>query len=213
MKQTHAIVWGVVAVAVAASLIVAYYELPGGRLDQVYDSAYSKGQTAGAAGAGRYIPESDITMSASPTVLNYTSAVNASDDIATQTWQNTTLTISNDEETGYTTVLLTLQVTGEDDGLPDELEQNEFQVLVHTTSGDTWLFGSDDWDGEYHGGYKFDISANQQLTLTLSTTMDDCNDVFEDGKTHHISVYLYEYGVGVNGAGKVIEETKLTLNT
>lgn len=166
--------------------------------------------------APRYIEPSDIRMEVSPTTLNYSAAVNSSDDVATQTWKNATITLEVKDIPGVrekTTVRLTLQAPGEENGLPDELEQNEFQVYVHTTSGDTWLFGSDDWDGKYHSGYTFDISENQKMTITLATTMKACEDVFEDGKSHTITVYLWEPNVGLNGAGKVIDEITLTLET
>jgi len=67
-------------------------------------------------------------------------------------------------------VRITLKVANEDDGLPDALEKDEFQVYIHSTEGDTWLFGSSESDGEYHsGGYQFTIPANTVKTLTLAT--------------------------------------------
>ena len=215
MKQATTIfVIAILAGAVGAGAVYGYYALPGGKLDQVEQQAYNQGYNVGTSSATRYVPPANIDFSISPTTLNYTAAVNASDDVASATYENATITIENKEDTGSATVRITLKVSGEDDGLPDALEKDEFQVYIHSTEGNTWLFGSSESDGEYHsGGYQFTIPANTVKTLTLATMMSACNDVFENGKTYGITVYLYQVGAGVNGAGTVIDSEKLTLTT
>jgi len=207
-------VWIVVVAAATLIATVAVYET--GVIPSRVQEARLEQQRLDQQRQVTYVEPSDIRMSVSPSVLNYTAAVNASDDVATQTWKNATITLEVKDIPGTkdkTTVTLTLQAPGEDDGLPDELEQNEFQVYIYTTEGKTWLFGSDDWDGEYKGGYTFDMSENQEKEITLVTTMKACEDVFEDGETHTITLYLWEPGVGYGAQGKVIDEVTLTLET
>jgi len=216
MKNINAVIAIFVAVAMVGigvwGLMYYKYEGPGGEIDQA--AAAARAQQASIDALNRYTIPSDIDMSSTDTAFDYSSAVNASDDVATQTWDNiTTIQIENKETTGTATVRLTFQVTGEDDGLPTALEQNEMQFYIHTSTGDTWLFGSNDWDGDYHSGYTFDIAANSIITVTLASTMDDCNDVFSDGKTYHIDLYLWQPGVGVGGAGAVLDTLQLTLAT
>jgi len=210
MKDATAIL-AIVVVAIAVGVLAyAYYE--GYVIPERIAQEKVKWQMAQP--TVTYIEPSDIRMEADPTVLNYTAAVNASDDVATQTWQNTTITFTVKEispsKGGKTTVTLTLNPSGEEEGLPTELKQDEFEIYVYGVDGSkTYLFK----DGKYTGGYTFDISENQIKELTLATTMYACQDVFEDGKTHTITLYLYEPGVGLNGAGKVIDYITLTLTT
>lgn len=213
MKDT-AVMMGVVVV-VAIIVTVGFYEVY--RLPQETESLRQQVTQLQAQLSQRvsYIEPSDIRLAADPTVLNYTADVNASDDVATQVWHNTTIDIDVKDipNRDMTTVRLTLAPPGEDEGLPDDLEQNEFQVYITTTTGSTvYLFGKD-WNGEYQNGWTFDISENEAMTVTLCTSMKACNDIFEDGQTHTIYLYLYEPNVGVNGQGKVIDYLTLTLNT
>jgi len=205
----------VIGMLVAGAFVYGLYEAPGGIKERYGDQRYAQGRAAGQAAAVTYVPlskvEFDITGS---TTLNYTAEVNASDDVATRAWENTTISIKNKEDSGIAHLRLALRVPGEEDGLPDELEQEEFMVYITDASGTTthYLFGDDDWDGEYHN-YDFDLSASSSLTYTLATSMKACNDIFENGQSLSIEIYLWERDAGLNGQGAVIDSEKLTLET
>ena len=168
-----------------------------------------------------YIQPSDIRMSipsGASSILNYTAAVNSTDDVAAQAWANTTIHFSvksiAPSKNGQTTVWLKLKVPGQEDGLPVALQKNEFQMFTYTASGaKTWLWGYSDWTGGFKAGVPITLANNQELDINLATTMKACNDVFEDGQSYTITLYLWEPGVGPYGNGAVIDTLTLTLET
>ena len=168
-----------------------------------------------------YIEPSDIRMSipsGSSSTLNYTAAVNSTDDVASTTYQNTTIkfTVKSiaPSKNGQTTVWLKLRVPGQEDGLPTELQQDEFQIYAYTATGTkTWLWGTSDWQGGFKPGVPITLAENQETEINLATVMKACNDVFEDGQSYTITLYLWEPGTGPYGNGAVVDTITLTLET
>lgn len=167
---------------------------------------------------GGYIEPSDIRMSATSTTLNYTAAVNSTDDVASETYKNLTihLTVKSiaPSKNGETTVWLKLRASGQDDGLPVELQKDEFQIYAYTATGTkTWLWGTSDWQGGFKSGVPITLAENQETDINIATVMNACNDVFEDGQTYKITLYLWEPGTGPYGNGDVVDTLTLTLET
>ena len=168
-----------------------------------------------------YIQPSDIRMSVPSTAtstLNYTAAVNASDDVTSTTYKNTSIHFKvksiAPSKNGQTTVWLKLKVSGYEDGLPAALQKDEFQVYAYTTGGPhTWLWGTSDWQGGFKAGLPITLAENQEFDVNIATVMKECNDVFEDGQSYTITFYLWEPGVGPYGNGAVIDTLTMTLET
>lgn len=168
-----------------------------------------------------YVEPSDIRMSVpsgSPTTLDYSAAVDANGTVAATTYQNTSIHFAvksiAPSKNGQTTVWLKLQVAGQEDGLPAELQQNEFQMYTYTSTGTkTWLWGSSDWQGGFKAGVPITLAENQETNINLATAIKDCSGVFEDGQTYTITLYLFEPGTGPHGNGAVVDTLALTLTT
>ena len=223
MKDMNALAIGVVMLIAGVAITAGLYEgniIPA-RMQQVEQTYQQQIAQLSQQAAQGYIQPSDIRMSVpsgSPTVFNYTAAVNASDDVATQSWANTSIHFAVKDiapsKGGTTTVWLKLQVAGQDDGLPAALQKNEFQVYAYTTgTPKTWLWGTSDWQGGFKAGVPITLAANQEFDLNLATTMKACNDVFEDGQSYTVTLYLWEPGTGPHGNGDVVDTLTFTLNT
>lgn len=226
MKDNSALVLGVVMLVVGLVIGGAFaYEQQQGnisKLKQTYNQQIQNlQQQLQQAQYTGYVEPSDIRMSIPSTAsstLNYTDAVNASDDVATQSWANTSIHFQvksiAPSKNGETTVWLKLRVSGQDDGLPTALQKNEFQVYAYTTgTPKTWLWGTSDWQGGFKAGVPITLAENQEFDLNLATTMKACNDVFEDGQSYTITLYLWEPGTGPHAQGAVVDTLTLTLET
>jgi len=210
MKNQNTLLWGAISVIVAVLLTVAVYHgvvIPQNYVEQDdYDALYNSYIAAQSRITQLSAPLPDVTLSIDNVTFDHTSTVNASDDVAADTWVNRTITISNDESTAQT-FTLALRATGRNDGLPDALVSDYFQMYIYNSGDDGryWLFGKGG-NGAYTSGWTATIPAEATWTRTLSTFFEKVDDEFKDGMTHNIYVYLI-----ING--RVIDKLSLTLTT
>lgn len=210
MNDNKTTVFWAVALALIVGLVAAagtYVYMDQRTVSQAeYDSLQSQVNTLNSQLAAAQAPASDVTLTIDNTTYDFSSEVNASYDVPTETWKNRTITITNDESTSQN-IRLDFTVTGKDDGLPTDLVNDDFETYVYN-SGDgskSWLFNHDG-SGEYESGWSATIPADTQWTRTLSTYMPAVDDVFEDGQSYDIDVYLV-------AGGDVVDSLDLTLIT
>lgn len=132
--------------------------------------------------------------------------VNASDDVAADTWENHTITIDNSEDSSQT-FRVTMDYPTKDKGLPSELESKYFETYVYDSTSDATvhLFNKEG-NAEYWTGWTATIPAGGTWTRTLSTKFNAVDDEFADGTTHDASIYL------VSG-GDVVDTLDITIST
>ena len=201
-----------VVVVGAAAVAGTYWYMDQNTVPQEdYDSLYNSYTSAQSTISSLRAPLPDVTVNIDSTTFDHTSTVNASDDVAADTFVNHTLTIDNSESTSQTFKIL-LKYTDSTGtvhtGLPSELQSKYFTMYVYDNGSEAkgYLFNKES-KGEFATGWTATIPADTTWTpRTLVTKFDAVDDKFSDGASHDIDVYLT---IG----GRQVDKLSLTLTT
>lgn len=135
----------------------------------------------------------DIGYSFNNSSFDFSSIVDENGTVSTKTSIIQTLTIENTDDAVINDPKIVLyDPEDNDEGLDDDLEEDELIVKITANGADYPLFNDDDYVQLASSPVLADLTPDATISLSVNITLDTGSEVFQDGHTYDCCMYWWE---------------------
>jgi hypothetical protein len=135
----------------------------------------------------------DISYEWNNATFNFSSAIDENGTVATETTVQRTLTIENTDDLTINDPKLVLYDPEDgDEGLKDDLEEDEFVCKIVINGASYPLYYDDDYIQLASSPALSDLTPDATVTVYVNITLETGSEVFQDAKTYKCYLYWWE---------------------